>query len=186
MPTYQHAKLGLPRIWLMTDERLGGDLAAIVRRLPRGSGVIFRHYSLNPGARRKVFAALRRVCRQRGHCLLLSGDRATAMRWHADGVHDRQRKVKGQTGFLVSMPVHNAAEIGQANQTGADIQLLSPLHATTSHAGERPLGPMQFGRLAHMSRSKVVALGGMNRARAQMLGRRRTHGWAAISAFSRK
>ncbi len=35
----------LPRLWLMTDERLGEGLWAALAALPHGSGVIFRDYA---------------------------------------------------------------------------------------------------------------------------------------------
>ncbi|RYD48780.1 MAG: thiamine phosphate synthase, partial [Sphingomonadales bacterium] len=36
----------IPKLWLMTDERMGDDLWDALKRLPRGSGVIFRHYGV--------------------------------------------------------------------------------------------------------------------------------------------
>src|SRR5439155_26981070 len=41
-----HARHPLPRLWLMTDERQGDGLWAALERMPRGAGVVFRHYSL--------------------------------------------------------------------------------------------------------------------------------------------
>ena len=32
----------LPRLWLMTDERVGDALIPAVERLPRGAGTVFR------------------------------------------------------------------------------------------------------------------------------------------------
>ena len=185
MPTFQHTKSPLPRIWLMTDERIGHSLADIVRRLPRGSGVIFRHYSLEQGERKRLFTRLRSICRRRGHLLFLSDDHVEAVRWHADGLHDRRRTKRGKRGLLVSMPVHNLKELAQANRAGADLVFISPVYATASHPGKRPLGVMRFGQLARLSRRKVIALGGMNRARAQMFGKQVVYGWAGVSALSK-
>ena len=39
----------------MTDERLGDGLWAALERLPKGSGVVFRHYGLAPAERRALF-----------------------------------------------------------------------------------------------------------------------------------
>ncbi len=35
-----------PRTWLMTDERLGIRLWEAIDRLPKDSGIVFRHYAL--------------------------------------------------------------------------------------------------------------------------------------------
>ena len=50
-PRLWHPKR-LPRLWMMTDERQGDALWSALERLPRGAGVVFRHYSLPAAARR--------------------------------------------------------------------------------------------------------------------------------------
>lgn len=174
----------LPTIWLMTDPRFGDDLLPAIQRLPARSGVVFRHYHLATQQRRALFAQAMRICRRRGHILLLAGDARTALRWHADGFHQRSR---GCTKLLHSAPVHDAGEIASARLSRADLLFLSPLFTTKSHKGARPLGPMAFNRLAKLAGPKrVIALGGMTRQTANMLGPRIVHGWAAIDAFRKK
>ena len=176
-------KPDLPRIWLMTDPRLGGRLLAAVRRLPAGSGVVFRHYELEPKARRALFRQAARICRQRGHILLLAADERMARGWGADGFHGQSRRQQ-QSGLLHSASVHNASELAEAQSGGADILFISPLYATRSHPGERTLGVLAFRRLALLSGdAAIIALGGMNAARARMQDKRRVYGWAAIDAF---
>ena len=48
------------------------------------------------------------------------------------------------------------------------------------------LGPAEFGRLCRRTRLPVVALGGMDRARARALRLRGAWGWAGIDAWSRE
>lgn len=181
MPACQPLRKPIPRIWLMTDPRLGDELLASIQKLPMGSGVIFRHYNLKTTQRRKLFAKVRRVCARRGHILLLAGDGATARAWHADGVHGQGRSASLP---LHSAPVHNAREIAAAKCFRASILFLSPLRATRSHTGDRPLGPARFHLLARMCQPvKVIALGGMNRAEAAKWPRNIIYGWAAIDAF---
>ncbi|HEX4874657.1 MAG TPA: thiamine phosphate synthase, partial [Sphingorhabdus sp.] len=183
MPAFQPLRKPIPRIWLMTDPRLGDRLLSAIRKLPAGSGVIFRHYELDMGERHRLFAAVRKICVRRGHKLILAGTKSEALRWHADGFHQR-------TGhhplMLHSAPVHNLREIRQAHRWGAQILVLSPLRQTRSHPGQRPLGPIRFGQLARCCQpSKVIALGGMNRAQAAKWPRTLVHGWAAIDAFEK-
>lgn len=175
-----HRSHPLPRIWLMTDERFGDDLLPAVQRLPRQSGVIFRHYATQYRARRDLFRQVLRICRKRGHMLLLAGDERQARNWHADGHHQRSpRRAKS----VHSAAVHNAAEIAKVKAYGPDLLFLSPAYTTNSHPSQRPLGPLGFGRLAKIVRkSNIIALGGMNHQKAKMMGRH-IHGWAAIDAF---
>ncbi|MDF7774149.1 thiamine phosphate synthase, partial [Sphingomonas sp. AOB5] len=59
----------IPARWLMTDPRMGDGLWAALERLPRGSGVVFRHYDAPDRA-----ALLRRVAlvaRRRGLVLVV-------------------------------------------------------------------------------------------------------------------
>ena len=183
MPARQPLRKPVPRIWLMTDPRLDDQLLTAIRRLPSGSGVVFRHYALETKQRRHMFARVRHICVQRGHILLLAGDARTARAWGADGVHGRGVSAKP---LLLSAPVHNPCEIERAKRHGAGIMFLSPLRKTRSHPGERALGALAFGRLASLCRpALVIALGGMNRMEAAKWPRSIVHGWAAIDAYKR-
>lgn len=165
----------------MTDPRLDDQLLAAIRRLPSGSGVVFRHYALETKQRRHLFARVRHICVQRGHILMLAGDARTARAWGADGIHGRGVSAKP---LLLSAPVHNPREIERAKRQAADIMFLSPLRKTRSHPGEHALGGLAFRRLTVLCQpALVVALGGMNRAEAAKWPRNIVHGWAAIDAF---
>jgi len=122
----------LPKIWLMTDERLGDDLLPAIQRLPARSGVIFRHYHLDAAARKFLFGQVMRMCRRRGHVLLLAGDERTAIRWHADGFHQRSRRAAR---LRHSAPVHDAREIAVMKAARQDLVCLSPIFATNSRHG---------------------------------------------------
>jgi thiamine-phosphate pyrophosphorylase len=170
----------LPRLWLMTDERLGDRLFDAIDRLPRRSGIVFRHYSLADADRRALFDRVRRVARRRAMVLLLAGSAATAQAWGADGSHGRGR---GRRGGLRSAPVHDAAELRAAERAGADLLFLSPVFPTRSHPNVEPLGEPGFARLARMTDLPVIALGGMDAVRGRRLQARGAYGWAAIDAF---
>ena len=174
----------LPRIWLFTDQRNDASLEHAVLRLPRGSGIVFRHYHLREAARRARFETVQRLARQRGHMLMLAGSPALARRWRADGVHGRLPRRSALRGLLHSAPVHDALEIQQANRSGADIFFLSPVFATRSHPGQRPLNPVQTRRLAELCNGLVIYLGGMTARRYLTCSSHPAHGWAAIDGLS--
>jgi thiamine-phosphate pyrophosphorylase len=180
-----YAKAGWPTIWLMTDARFGSDLLPAIRRLPFGSGVIFRHYHLAPDERRALFGAVRSVCRRRGHMLVMAGSEITALRWNADGFHGRSGRTRSN--LPRTAPVHDRAELREALRNRVGLVLISPLFSTNSHPGNRPLGRLAFNSLARQSGpASVLALGGIDRHRAQTLNRTIIHGWAAIDAFRKK
>lgn len=173
------ARQAFPHIWLLTDERQGEALFPSLRRLPPGSGVIFRHKSLKPADRRALFERAFRIAQQRGLLLLLAGDDALARRWRADGSHHR---CPGPPRFGTA-PAHDIGEIRAAERSGAMAILLSPIHPTRSHPGAPALGRMRFAALARATRLPVIALGGVDPKRGAMAMAIGAYGWAAIDAW---
>lgn len=167
------ARHSLPPIWLISDAR--NDTA--LRHVPRGAGVIFRHYHLEAPARRSCFAALRGACR------ILSGSMPQARCWGADGAYGPARMLARGPAGLRLVTAHSLREIGRANRIRADAVVLSPVFPTRSHPGGRTLGPVVFRLLAARSQVPVIALGGMNARRALRIGADR---WAGIDAFIRR
>lgn len=179
------SKAMIPRIWLMTDQRLGTYLVRAVQRLPQGSGVVFRHYDMEPVARRSLFREIRRICTRRGHSLILAGSEKMALVWGADGYHDRMSPRAKSRRLIRSAPAHDVRELTQARGVRVDLVFLSPVFMTKSHPGARILGRTGLFRLARLAPDqKIIALGGMNTRMAVTLDARQIHGWAAISAFS--
>ncbi len=148
----------------MTDARTDATLDRALARLPRGSGVIFRHYHLPLDQRNVRLAQVRRLCRRFQHRLEIAG-----LGYGPPAPHRRLATA------------HGLREIGRANRMGAGAILLSPVHPTATHSGDRALGPVRFLLLAKRSRVPVIALGGMTMSRFRSLP---VHGWAGIDAFA--
>jgi thiamine-phosphate pyrophosphorylase len=184
---------GLPDVWLFSDERTVAGIAELAAILPPGSGIVFRHDKLSPGARWRLFRQLARIARTRKLLLLLAGQPAHAKPWGADGVHLRQplahRAVQAhRLGLIVTMPVHDGREARAARRAGVDAAFISPLHPTRSHPGAPALGRGAWLRLARLAGAKAVALGGMTPARMRALRRAdaKDAGWAAIDSWDEK
>lgn len=169
----------LPRLWLMTDQRMGDALWTALDRLPRGSGVIFRHYATRD--RRALFERVRAVVRKRRLVLVLAGTPRQAVAWRADGAHGRSPHRRAARPLLRTAPAHDAREMATAR---AHAVLLSPLFATRSHPEARPLGPLRFAILARRAALPVIALGGMDAPRFRRLAPLGAYGWAGIDALT--
>lgn len=165
-----------PRLWLMTDERTGDALFPALLRLPPGSGVVFRHYSLERSERRALFRQVRRVARARRLTLAVARpDRLGT----ADGVHG---VAKGAG--LRTWPAHDRREAVAGARAGAHLLFVSPVHPTRSHPGARALGPARAAALGRGLAPKLVALGGMTPRRFRAARGLGFHGWAAIDALT--
>lgn len=167
----------VPRLWLMTDERMGDDLWCAVRRLPRGAGIVFRHHATPLAERRRLFARLLRLARARGLVLIRAGD--VPLRSEM-GVH--KGALQGfARGLIVTWPVHDREQARAARRARADVAFVSPVYATRSHPGAPVLGRRGAVRLAAGLPMTRIALGGVDARRFRRL--RGFDGWAAIDAW---
>jgi thiamine-phosphate pyrophosphorylase len=161
----------LPSIWMITDPR-GGHPAKLAARLPRGSGVVFRHFEEKPKKRAKLYGKIQAAAKRRGLVLMLANEPDARGMWGA---------VEPESGLL-AMTVHNRREYLAAWREGADFVFVSPVFATRSHPKTRPLGPVRLGLMLD-GRLPAIALGGMNAQKFRRLNGLGLHGWAAIDAF---
>lgn len=151
-----------------------------VGRLPRGGGILFRHYGWKPGKRARLLAKLEALARRRG-LILVQSDTNRAR----GGVH-RPRGSQARTGRgLVTASAHSQREVLQAFQRGADLVFLSPVFPTGSHPGARVLGAVKFGLIAQRAPGPVLALGGMGRGNARRMQALGAAGYGAIEDWLR-
>lgn len=164
-----------PTRWLMTDERQGDALWRALARLPRGSGVVFRHYATPAAERRRLFARIRRVARRRGLLLVRAGDRAMP---GEGGTHGRRGR------GVTTWPAHDRRQAVVAVRAGAGVVFVSPVFATRSHPGTAAIGPVRAAAIARGLRVTTIALGGMTEARFRHVRALGFDGYAAIDAWS--
>ena len=163
----------LPLLWLLSDARNDAGLEGALRALPRGSGFVFRHYHLDPKARRRRFDELATIARRRGHLVILSGEQD----WGADGHYGPPDRLGDGLRLATA---HDGEEMQAAIDAGADGIFLSPVFHTASHPDGATLGAMGFAVLAQQSPVPVIALGGMTHERARELDWPR---WGAIDGL---
>ena len=148
--------------------------------LPRGGGIVFRHYGWPTDKRLALFRTLEALCRRRGLLLV-----ASRLRRPRGGVHrpcgDRARAAGG----LVTAAAHDRREVIRAFAQGADLVFLSPVFPTRSHPGAPTLGPMRFGLIARAAPGPVLALGGVGRREAAQLKSLGAFGFGAIDYWLR-
>ncbi len=170
-----------PSIWLISDARNDAVREQVILRLPRGAGLIFRHYHLPEGDRHIRFKALARLARQRGMCVALAGTARQARRWGADLAYGSPKSVTQGPALPRLVTAHSLREMAAARRARASALVMSPVFPTRSHPGAPTLGPLRFRLLAARAGLPVIALGGMNRHRARALACAQ---WAAIDGLS--
>jgi thiamine-phosphate pyrophosphorylase len=164
-------------LWLMTDERMGDGLWRALAALPRGSGIIFRHYAAPLPERRALFARVARIASARRLVLVRAG--LVPFRGE-QGVHGKGRAHSGQ---IRTWPAHSRIEALAGIRAGADLLLVSPIFPTRSHPGAAASGPIVAALRLRGLDIPIIALGGMNARRFRRLNGFGFHGWAAIDAW---
>ncbi len=164
----------------MTDERMGDALWPALARLPKGSGVVFRHYGIALPERRALFARVSRIAQRRRLILVRAG--AERLGRMEAGIHGRH---PGHCRGVRTWPAHDVAEMIAGRRAGADLFFVSPVFATRSHPGAPVLGTVRATALARSAGGRAIALGGMNERTARRLRSSGFYGWAAIDAWTK-
>lgn len=166
----------------VADRGRGGDPLAVAGRLARGTRVLLRdHDAPDRAAFGRKLAA---IARRRGLVLIVAGDARLMRELGAHGLHLPQwqlfrpppRLARGQ---LLTAAVHDRRAMARARRIGVDAVLVSPVFATASHPGARPLGPHRLARLVAGAGLPAIALGGID----GLTVRRLPPGLAGIAAI---
>lgn len=153
----------------MTDPRLGTALIPAIRALPPGAGVVFRHYDLPRSERHRLFLAVRRLARARRLRISAAGGMPGA------GSHGGQR--------ALTHAAHDRREAIRGMRAGAAWLFVSPIFATRSHPGARPLGVRRAVGIGRGLGTQRIALGGMTGKRWLAIRHHGFDGWAAIDGL---
>lgn len=183
VPRPKAGKRKLPGVILMTDAARAPDPVEALARAPRGTAMIYRAYGLSPT--HAELARLGQMARRKGVRLLVAGNLRTSASAGVGGQHlpehvvhqstDHRFTRRAKPDFLVTAAAHSEGAVIAAARAGADAVLISPVFATQSHPGAKPLGIVRFARLATMAHAHglaVYALGGTttNAARRRLSG----------------
>ena len=166
-----------PTIWAFTDTGRTPDVLGLVRMLPPGTGLVFRHDGV--AGRPALAAAAARLCRARRIMMVMTPPLIAGV-----GVHLRggRRDGPGPLPALRTSSAHSRIEVLRARRAGAGIIFLSPLFSTLSHPGAVPLGSLRWRRLAQGD-AAIYALGGVTGATAFAIPQTAA-GFGAIGALS--
>jgi thiamine-phosphate diphosphorylase len=180
----------LPRVHAVTDERVARqpDLDRIVSDLARagpGLAVHARGHSLSGlehfqlAIRLSAHPPIRLVVNDRLDVALAAG--ATGVQLTGDSLPvDVARKLRPE--WWIGRSVHSVAQARAAQAEGADYLLAGPVFETATHPGATPLGIAGLHEIVQLGHP-VIAIGGIDPARAHDLARIGVYGVAAIRAL---
>lgn len=174
------------------DHRRGRDLIWLLEGAARAglAALLLREPQLNEAELVATARSLAPLLPEGGLILHSRGAGAAALAAHAGfGLHlpagtsalTHRPAIRG----LLGQSCHNAIELAIAAAAGCDYALLSPVFRPTSKPedGRPPLGMERFSALARGTALPVIALGGLDPARAAALHAGGAAGVAGLGAF---
>jgi thiamine-phosphate pyrophosphorylase len=158
---------GLPSgLLVFTDPKRGPGPLALAKRLPKGAGLVYRHFGAKD--RQQTARQLREICDLRQAKLLIGADPELAHLVRADGVHVPERDARNLAailrtfGFsLISAAAHSSKAAKQAISDGADLVVLSCVFASQSPSAKAPMGSQKFAAACQDIAGPVFGLGGI-------------------------
>ena len=165
-----HSTESLSELYMMTGTFNGHDdfKEKLCNALSQSNKVVqFRKKNIEDCEYLDLVTIAESVCKQFGSVLLLGASAELFSQTNADGLHLNSqalfeydsRPVSNQQ--LLSVSCHNLDEMKQAEKLGADILMLSPVKATSSHPELEGIGWERFEEMIKQVKCPVYALGGM-------------------------
>jgi len=185
--------LPIPELILITDtSRMDRErfFEAVEASLCGGvDAVLVREKQMDSAHLLAFCSRLRAITADHGARLIVHGQADVAKAVEADGVHVAARDIEeipvmrqwlDHAGMTVSASCHDADELNDAAEAGADFALLSPVFPTASHPSALHLGTHRFRTLVDKAQLPVIVLGGITTENRKTLA---GFGVAVISAI---
>tara|TARA_B100000579_G_scaffold411792_1_gene402899 strand:- start:2561 stop:3103 length:543 start_codon:yes stop_codon:yes gene_type:complete len=157
-----------------------------ILNLNKNIGIIFRNYR-EENNKYKILK-IKQFCKSNNRRFYLANNIRLAMNLNLDGAYIpsfiKNLGIKNynlKKNFLIMGSAHNIYEIKQKEKQGIEILFLSPLFKTKNYKNE--LGIIKFNFLSHLSKKKIIALGGINKKNIKKLKLTNIYGFSGISYF---
>jgi len=137
----------------------------LAHTLPRGSGLIYRHFGA-PN-RHHIAARLSKITKRRHLKLLIGNDPKLALEIGADGVHWPEMRFTEakywQNRFaIMTCAAHSRQTLSRLQREPIDAALVSAIFPSNSPSASAPLGVSTLRQLCTQSTIPLYALGGVN------------------------
>ena len=187
-------RVTLPKLCLITDSGISGDLISIVREaLKAGLPMIqLREKDLEKREVWKLALKLRELTGDHKAKLIINRDLDIALAVEADGIHVGKDSLpipilknllsQGSSAMIIGYSAHSLIECQNAEKDGADYLFFSPIYSTPSKL--RYGAPQGIARLKEVIQGvklPIFALGGITRSNIGEVLAQGAHGAALIS-----
>ena len=174
-------KRPLPCVFWLWDDDRPQDIEAVLPALPRRSGLILRSRGGLDSLKEQVKKA---SPWRRQHSVFVTG----TPDYHAHGIHLREKERcplplrRLRQRFLITLSCHSLPSLIRQNKRHVHGVLVSPVFATASHPGARPLGIYTLRKMMRVTRKPLIVMGGMTRDKRRLL--KSPPRWAGVSVHT--
>ena len=189
-PTVVRPTLPLPIVMLVTDRHLCGDRKldeVVAVAVDGGVNVVQLREKVLPGADLYHLATKLRAAVGTRALLLVNERIDVALAAGADGVQLGADGIPCEVArgllpeHLIGRSVHDTARAADAVAKGADLLLVGTMFASRSHPGTPPNGPTLLRKIAAMTATPLIGIGGITAGNAAQVIAAGASGVAVIS-----
>ena len=158
-----------------------------ILKLRSNVGLIYRNY--NKKLDLNVILKIKKICKKNNIKFFLANNPKISHRYNLDGTYIPSfnkslniKKYQYKKKFLIMGSAHNLMEIKFKEKQGAKLIFLSPLFKTKNY--RKGLGVIKFNILSLNIKSKIIALGGIDKKNLKKLKMTNAYGFSGIKYFN--
>ena len=173
-------KKNLPKIFYFIDEFIPSE----IKKLDKKIAIIFRNYTKKYNM--KEIIKLKNFCKNNDYRFYLANNIKMALKINLDGVYlpsfNKDFKINlysKRKRFQIIGSAHNFKELKTKEKQGCKLIFLSPIFKVNKKINN--LGIFEFNKIAYLSKTKLIALGGITSNNFKKLNLLNQYGFASIS-----
>ena len=173
-------KKKLPKIFYFIDKILASEIKGINKEI----AIILRNYNKNYNI--DEVNEIKNIIKKNKNKFYLANDIKMALKLNLDGVYlpafNKNIKLNiysKRKNFNVIGSAHNLKEIKIKETQGCELIFLAPVFKVNKKS--RYLGILEFNKISNLTKTKIVALGGINDVNLKKLNLLKIYGFASIS-----
>jgi len=158
-----------------------------ILKLGSNIGIIYRDYTKKLNY--DVILKIKRICKQVNTKFYLANNFRLAAQYDLDGAYIPSfnkslniKKYRFKQKFSLIGSAHNLNEIRIKEKQGVKLIFLSPLFKTKNY--KQNLGIIKFNLLSLKTKSRIIALGGINKSNLKQLKMTNVYGFSGIKYFN--
>jgi len=195
---------GIKSCFLFDDDKKIGDINQVIKKLPKKSNIIFRHYHLDNNQREIIAYQYLALAKKFKHSLIIGKNLDLAIKISSHGIHFSDFDFKKnflkiliarnfffKKKLFFSLAIHDLKSLNFCKIISPDTLFFSPVFSSTTHKNSKSIGFYNFIKFRKIISDKcrinnevIAPLGGINLQNLQRLNNIKITKFGAIDFFN--